>query len=96
MTRNTLGREIGVETMIVKPNFHKRSVFSENMVAIEVRKFEAKFDKGMCILDIFKICLYEFHHEYMTPLFHEKCKIIYIPTRIALFITLSATMSTLL
>jgi len=31
----------------------------------------------MCILDISKACLYEFHHEYMLPLYHEKCKIMY-------------------
>lgn len=32
---------------------------------------------GMCILDISKACLYEFHHEYTLPLFHEKFKIMY-------------------
>ncbi|KYM93653.1 hypothetical protein ALC62_15744 [Cyphomyrmex costatus] len=69
----------GSEAMIAKPNFHSCSVFSENLVAIELRKLEVKFDKpiyvGMCILDISKTCLYEFHHEYMAPLFHDKCKI---------------------
>ncbi|KYM94189.1 hypothetical protein ALC62_15183 [Cyphomyrmex costatus] len=74
----------GAEAMIAKPNFHSRSVFSENLVAIELRKLEVKFDKpiyvGMCILDISKTCLYEFHHEYMTPLFHEKYKIMYTDT----------------
>jgi len=64
-----------------KPNFHSRSVFSENIVAIEMRKLEVKFDKsiyvGMCILVISKTCLYEFHHEYMLPLYREKCKIMY-------------------
>ncbi|RLU25274.1 hypothetical protein DMN91_003367 [Ooceraea biroi] len=58
----------GAEAMIAKPNFHSRSVFSENLVAIEMRKLEVKFNKpiyvGMCILDISKVCLYEFHHEY--------------------------------
>jgi len=34
----------------------------------------------MCILDISKTCLYEFHHEYMLPLYHEKCKIMYTDT----------------
>ncbi|XP_036139531.1 uncharacterized protein LOC118644648 [Monomorium pharaonis] len=59
----------GAEAMIAKPNFHSRSVFSENLIAIELRNLEVKFNKpiyvGMCILDISKICLYEFHHEYM-------------------------------
>jgi len=66
----------GAEAMIAKPNFYSRSVFSENLVAIEMRKLEVKFDKpiyvSMCIFDISKTCLYEFHHEYMLPLYHEK------------------------
>jgi len=70
--------------MIDKPNFHSRSVFSEHLVAIEMRKFEIKLDKliymGMCILDISKTCLYEFHHAYMLPLYHEKYKIMYTDT----------------
>ncbi|RLU19263.1 hypothetical protein DMN91_007820 [Ooceraea biroi] len=74
----------GVEAMIAKPNFHSRSVFSENLVAIEMRKLEVKFNKpiyvGMCILDISKVCLYEFHHEYMLPLYREKCKVTYTDT----------------
>ncbi|EZA56769.1 hypothetical protein X777_03234 [Ooceraea biroi] len=63
----------GAEAMIAKPNFHSRSVFSENLVAIEMRKLEVKFDKpiyvGMCILDISKVCLYEFYsaHEQKVP-----------------------------
>jgi len=37
----------GVEAIITKPftNFHNRSVFSESLVAIEMRKLEMKFDK---------------------------------------------------
>jgi len=61
-----------VVAMIAKPNFHSRSIFSENLVAIEMRKLEVKFDKsiyvGMSILDIFKTCLYEFYHEYMIAI----------------------------
>ncbi|XP_071635054.1 uncharacterized protein [Temnothorax longispinosus] len=74
----------GAEAMIAKPNFHSRSVFSENLVVIDVRKLEVKFDKpiyvGMCILDISKTCLYEFHHEYMLPLYRDKCKVTYTDT----------------
>ena len=74
----------GAEAMIAKPNFHSRSVFSENLIAIELRNLEVKFNKpiyvGMCILDISKICLYEFHHEYMLPLYRDKCKVMYTDT----------------
>ncbi|KYN07670.1 PREDICTED: uncharacterized protein LOC108779646 [Cyphomyrmex costatus] len=74
----------GAEAMIPKPNFHSRSIFAENLIAVELRKLEVKFDKpiyvGMCILDISKVCLYEFHHEYMVPTFNENCKIMYTDT----------------
>ncbi|XP_077272127.1 uncharacterized protein LOC143902821 [Temnothorax americanus] len=72
------------EAMIARPNFHSRSVFSENLIAVELRKLEVKFDKpiyvGMCILDLSKVCLYEFHHEYMSPLYRDSCRIMYTDT----------------
>jgi len=82
---NALGREISnilysIEAIIAKSNF--RTVFSENLITIKIRKM--KFDKsiyvGMCILDISKTYLYEFYHEYMTPLLRENCKVMYTDT----------------
>ncbi|XP_076234821.1 uncharacterized protein LOC143179460 [Calliopsis andreniformis] len=75
----------GVEAMITKPNFHSKSIFSENLIAIELRKLMVKFDKpiyvGMAILDISKTCLYKFHYAYMYPLHYQRnCKIIYTDT----------------
>jgi len=68
----------GTEAMIAQSNFYSRSIFSENLVVIEMRKLEVKFNKsiyvGMCILDISKTCFYEFHHDYMLPMYREKCK----------------------
>ncbi|KAG5338420.1 GVQW3 protein, partial [Acromyrmex charruanus] len=64
-----------VEAMIAKPNFHSRSVFSENLVA-ETRGEDKPIYVNMCTLDISKTCLYKFHHEHMLPFFHEKYKII--------------------
>jgi len=76
--------QYGVETMIAKPNFHSRSVFAENLIAVEMRKLEVKFDKsiyvGMCILDISKVCLYEFHHEYVSPMYRDKYRIMFTDT----------------
>ena len=70
--------------MIAKPNFHSRSIFSENLIAVELRKLEVKLNKpiyvGMCILEISKLRLYEFHYEYIIPLYRDKCKIMYTDT----------------
>ncbi|XP_018341744.1 PREDICTED: uncharacterized protein LOC108748208 [Trachymyrmex septentrionalis] len=35
----------GAEAMIAKPNFHSRNVFAENLIAVELRKLEVKFNK---------------------------------------------------
>ena len=51
---------------------------------MELRKLMVKFDKpiyvGMCILDIAKTCVYEFHHEYMVPLYRDRCRVMYTDT----------------
>jgi len=64
----------GAEAMIAKPNFH--SIFSENLIAIELYKFEVKFDKliyvGICL--IYPNVCTNFTIN-MAPLFREKCKI---------------------
>ncbi|XP_071632803.1 uncharacterized protein [Temnothorax longispinosus] len=39
----------GAEAMIARPNFHSNSVFSENLLAIELRKLEVKFDKPIYV-----------------------------------------------
>ncbi|XP_025261979.1 uncharacterized protein LOC112637159 [Camponotus floridanus] len=39
----------GAEALISKPNFHSRSVFSENLMAVELRKLEVKIDKPIYV-----------------------------------------------
>ena len=78
------GGRFGAEALISMPNFHSRSVFAENLIAIEMRRLEVKFNKpiyvGFSILDLSKICLYQFHYEYVLPLYREKCKVMYTDT----------------
>ena len=59
----------GAGAYISKPKLHSCTIFSENLVAIEMTKLEVILDKpiyiGFSILDISKITLYEFHYNFM-------------------------------
>ena len=50
--------------LVSEPNYHAIKCFSENLVAIEMRKTKVKMNKpiyvGMAILDISKTLMYEF------------------------------------
>ena len=80
----------GAESLIAKPNFHSRAIFSEHLVAIELRKLKVKFDKpiyvGMSVLDVSKVCLYELHYEYMRAKFDDRCKVLYTDTDSLLYL----------
>ena len=56
-----------------KPNFKKCTIFSENLCAIEMSKTQIYFNKpvylGMCILDLSKTLMYDFHYNYIKPKF---------------------------
>jgi len=69
---NKMGR-YGAKAMIAKPNFHNCSVFAENLIAVELQKLEVKFNKPIYvgILDISKVCLYEFHHVHITDVLRQ-------------------------
>ena len=50
--------------LILEPNYHSWKKFSDNLMAIEMKKTRLKMTKplylGMSILDISKILMYEF------------------------------------
>ncbi|KAG5316943.1 MOS1T transposase, partial [Pseudoatta argentina] len=42
-------RRYGAEALIAKPNFHSRSIFSENLIAVKLRKLEVKLNKPIYV-----------------------------------------------
>ena len=57
------------EKLTAKPNFHHCNIFSEDLVAIHMKKTKLVFNKlvylGMCILDSSKTLMYDFHYNYI-------------------------------
>ena len=74
----------GVESLISKPTFKTCSIFSDELVAIESRLTDITINKpiyiGLCVLDISKILLYDFHYQYMKKKFAKNCKLLYTDT----------------
>lgn len=54
---------------ISRSQFKSTTIFEENLIAIELHQKEIYFNKplyvGMCILDLSKILMYRFHHDYI-------------------------------
>ncbi|GFT98816.1 uncharacterized protein NPIL_213411 [Nephila pilipes] len=70
--------------LIAKLNFNRRTIFSENLMAIHLKKTNNKFFKpiqvGMTILDLSKVLMYSFHYEYMKHRYDSKIKLMFTDT----------------
>ena len=55
--------------LVSEPNYHTAKYFSEDLLAIEMKKIKVKMNKstylGMSILDISKTLVYEFWYDYI-------------------------------
>ena len=67
-----------------EPNYHTTKWFSENLLAIEVKKTKVKLNKpvylGLSILEISKTLIYEFWYDYMKPRYNDHVKLCYMVT----------------
>ena len=70
--------------LISKPNFVDRVIYTPNLVGIELLKTNLVLDKaiyvGMCILDISKVLMYDFHYDKMQKIFDGDLKLCYMDT----------------
>ena len=64
--------------LVSEPNYYTTKFFTENLVVIEMKKTEILVNKlvhlGLSILELSKILMYEFWHDYVKPKYSEKVK----------------------
>ena len=68
--------------LVSEPNYHITKWFSENLLAIEMKKTKAKMNKpaylGLSISEISKTLMYEFWYDYMKPKYGDNAKLCYM------------------
>ena len=73
-----------LKKLIAKPNFRSRKIFSENLVSVHMKKTSLTMNKpvylGMCILDLSKTLMYDFHYNYIKPKYGNKAKLLFTDT----------------
>ena len=70
--------------LVSLPNYHCTKWFSEDLLAIEMRKVKVNMNKPiyleMSMLDISKLPMYEFWYSYLKPKYKENLKLCYMNT----------------
>ena len=72
------------ERLAAKPNFKHCNIFSEDLTAIHTKKTFLTFNKpvylGMCILDLSKTLMFDFHYNYVKKKYGDKAKLLFTDT----------------
>lgn len=67
-----------------RPNFKHLTIFTDKLSAIEMKKTQIIYNKpvylGMCILDLSKTLMYDFHYNYIKPKYNERAKLLFTDT----------------
>ena len=70
--------------LVSETNYRTTKFFTENLLAIELRKTEILMNKplylGLSILQLSKILIYDFWYVYVKPTYGEKSKLCYMDT----------------
>jgi len=67
-----------------KPNYDSRTIFDENLIAVHMKRTKLVYNKpiylGMCILDLSKTLMYDFHYNYINDKYGDRAKLLFTDT----------------
>ena len=70
--------------LVSEPNFHTMKLIDDNLAIIEMKKVKVKMNKpiylGLSILDISKIIMYAFWHDFIKSKYANSAKLCYMDT----------------
>ena len=70
--------------LVAKPNYESRKIFNENLVSVHMKKTSLTMNKpvylGMCILDLSKTIMFDFHYKYIKRKYGNKAKLLFTDT----------------
>ena len=74
-----------LKKLVAKPNFKgPPKIFNENLVSVHMKKTSLTMNMpiylGMCILDLSKIIMFDFHYNYIKPKYGNNAKLLFTDT----------------
>jgi len=79
-----VSREKEAIKLAARPNYDRATIFDENLIAVHMKRTSLKYNKpiylGMCILDLSKTLMYDFHYNYIKNKYRDRAKLLFTDT----------------
>jgi hypothetical protein len=70
--------------LAAKPNYDKCTIFDDNLIAVHMKRTKLIYNKpiylGMCILDLSKTLMYDFHYNYIKKKYDDDAMLLFTDT----------------
>lgn len=70
--------------LAAKPNYDRHTIFDENLIAVHMKRTKLVYNKpiylGMCILDLSKTLMYDFHYNYIKKKYGDLAMLLFTDT----------------
>ncbi|XP_063537662.1 uncharacterized protein LOC134747016 isoform X1 [Cydia strobilella] len=81
---NLTKKKTSAAELIARPNFHSISIFSDNLVAVQMSSDHVMLDKpiyiGFTVLELSKSHMYDFHYSVFKPMYGNRLQLCYTDT----------------